>query len=170
MGEVAQFHGEDIRIGNFLGNGRRNRSRASTEINDLRTPDLRGAINGVLGDGLRLRPRDKDAGSNLQFEVAEIRLTRNVLERDAASPFRHKLTELWRDQCAGQRQRSDPPQGLRHEVRRQKLGIYAWTGHSRPFQYLSCLGESFGKRFSGHWCLVVLAECLKPRLLVRLDG
>ena len=55
-------------------------------------------------------------------------------------------------------------------MRRQKLGIYAWTGHPRPFQYLSCLGESFGKRFSGHWCLVILAECLKPRLLVRLDG
>jgi hypothetical protein len=93
-----------------------------------------------------------------------------VLERNATRAFRHEFAELRRNRGTGQGQRFDPAYGLRHEVRGQKLGIHPRTGHSCPLQYLSCLGESLGKRFSGHWCLLILAERLKPRLLVRLDG
>lgn len=72
-----------------------------------------GGVDGEAGDDLALGSRHKDAGADLQRQVAEVSTPGQVLQRDAVGPLPHQLSQPIR-LCRRQfRPHNQPPTHLR---------------------------------------------------------
>src|SRR5690606_31366422 len=82
---LGELHGVHARARHLLGEGERDGARAGAQVDDARLDHVHRAhgVYGPADDRLGLRARHEHAGADLEFQVAEVGVAGDVLERFA---------------------------------------------------------------------------------------